>query len=382
MSRAKAQRRKDRSPSRGALCGLVMLWTSVAGGAARADEARPAPAPAPAAAVSRETASGPVKAVVSVSPAKPALGDPISLTLEVTAEPGVDVRMPAFGEALGRFEVVDFAPREGRSPAGGTVASQRYTLEAPMSGKQTIPPLLVEFVDRRSGQPGAAGPADVHELLTEEITIDVASALAEGASAALRPARGPLDEAWPPPMPASRKALAALAAAAVVGAVLARRAWLRAAALRARRTAFDIASARLAAIEARGTPRPEAADAWYVELSAVVRRYVEDRYGLRAPELTTEEFFLALRAPGAAGLVAAPGLAPAGGEGAFLAPAHGKLLRTFLERCDRVKFAAYTPGDAESREALEIARRFLEETREGAPVMTGRVGAGEEGAAA
>jgi hypothetical protein len=306
-------------------------------------------------AVTRESKSGPVTAKVTVEPAKPALGDAVTLTLEVTAEPGVELRMPSFGEALGRFEVVDFVPRRQSVEGGGTRESQRYTLEAPMSGKQTIPALLVEFIDRRPGQPGAAASADVHELLTDEVTIEVASALPEGAVAdKLRPPRGRLDEVWPPPVPASRKILIAAGIGLAVAAYFGRRAWLEARARRARRTAFDVAFARLAALERGGTPAPEAADAWYVELSAIVRRYIEDRYGLRAPELTTEEFFEALRAdrPDA------------------LAPAHGKTLGAFLERCDRVKFAAYRPREAESREALEVARRFLEETRVGAPVVT------------
>src|SRR5205814_750413 len=76
-----------------------------------------------------------------------------------------------------------------------------------------------------------------------------------------------------------------------------------------------------------------------------VRRYLEDRFALRAPELTTEEF-----------------LARAG-DSTALAPGHRAVLRSFLERCDRVKFAAYRPPESESREVIAAARRFLEETR-------------------
>ena len=90
---------------------------------------------------------------------------------------------------------------------------------------------------------------------------------------------------------------------------------------------------------------PGDADAWYVELSAIVRRYLEDRYGLRAPELTTEEFLREAR------------------RSADLSPAHRELLTSFLEGCDRVKFAAYHPQQTESQEALGVSRRFIEETR-------------------
>ena len=83
-----------------------------------------------------------------------------------------------------------------------------------------------------------------------------------------------------------------------------------------------------------------------MELSDIVRRYIEARFGLRAPELTTEEF-----------------LAEAG-RSADLTPSHRSLLSAFLERCDRVKFARYSPGDTESHEALQLARQFLRETRD------------------
>ena len=130
----------------------------------------------------------------------------MTLTLTVEAEPNVTVEMPAFGEALGRFSILDFTPRESTAPDGTTTASQRYTLQAPMSGKQRIPPLRLEFLDRRgASDAGAAGDVSAdaaaeeeetyRELLTDELTIDIASVLPEGEVVdELRPARDPLPE--------------------------------------------------------------------------------------------------------------------------------------------------------------------------------------------
>ena len=121
--------------------------------------------------------------------------------------------------------------------------------------------------------------------------------------------------------------------------------WLRRAEARARETAFDRAIARLDRLRRQGLPDIAGLDAWYVELSDIVRRYIEARFGLRAPERTTEEF-----------------LAEAG-RSAELSPPHRELLSAFLERCDRVKFARYSPAAEESEDVLALARRFLEETR-------------------
>jgi len=295
-------------------------------------------------AVSRTTEVGPVKAVVSLGPSAPKLGDALRLTLVVEADSGVTVEMPAFGEALGRFSIVEFAPRIATTAGGKTVQSQRYTLQPPMSGRQRVPPLRIEFVDERPDKLPESGEAEVRELLTEELSIEILSVVGEEGALLdeLRPPRGPLQELqtgvmryWP------WLALVAVA----LGLTLAWRWWQDRASVRRRLSAYDIAVDRLDRLEARGLPTADQADEWYVELSSIVRRYLEDRHGVRAPELTTEEF---LRTAG---------------ESAELSSGHRQLLTKFLEQCDRVKFAAYVPDESESREAFDAARRFLSETR-------------------
>lgn len=295
-------------------------------------------------ALSVQSREGPVAAKVSLTPAEPRLGDPLVLTLEVEAQPEVTVDMPAFGDALGRFAIVDFAPRKEVAEDGSARLSQRYTLQASMSGRQRIPRLRVEFLDERDGN----ADARPRELLTDELGFEVASVLAAGeGSDELRPARPPLPELqgtwlqrnWPW-LVASAAVLALVAAGVVV--------WLRRAEERARLTAFDRALARLDRLRRQGLPDAGHLDPWYVELSDIVRRYIEERFALRAPELTTEEF-----------LVEA-------GRSADLSRAHRELLSAFLARCDRVKFARYSPGEGESREALDVAHRFLRESRDAA----------------
>jgi hypothetical protein len=293
--------------------------------------------------LSRTTVEGPVKATVEVSPSESRLGDPLTLTLTVEAEPEVTVEMPAFGEALGRFSILDFTPRERTDPDGKTVLSQSYTLQAPMSGKQRIPPLRVEFLDERPGRTTPDDPEDYRELLTDELAVTVASLVPAGAVAdELRPVRPALPERTG----FSRPWLVALGSLVVVAAAIVLVAYLRRRSLeRARLTAYDRAMRRLAALERKGLPAPGEEDAWYVELSDIVRRYLEDRYGVRAPELTTEEFLQEAR------------------RSAELSESHRELLSSFLEHCDRVKFAAYHPEPNESKRALQVSRRFLDETR-------------------
>jgi hypothetical protein len=306
----------------------------------------------PSESISQTTDSGPVKATVSLSPKKPRLGDPLTLTLTVDAQHLVRVEMPPFGEALGRFSIVNFTPRSETAADGSTRYIQRYVLDAPMSGRQRIPSLRVEFTDGRPGQNADAGAdkkdSDApRELLTEELAIDIASVLPSGeVQNELKGLRGPL------PLEVSiaqsrwlRFALPPLLLILGIGGWLMVRRLRQRARLRVRVSAYDAAMQRLGGLERRGWPKSDEADPWYVELSDIVRRYIEDRYGVRAPELTTEEFLREAR------------------QQLRMQPNHRELLEAFLSTCDRVKFAGYRPGESESRQALEEARRFLADTR-------------------
>ena len=294
---------------------------------------------------------GPVTATVALEPTAPRIGDAVTLTLTVKSAKGVEVLMPEFGEALDRYRILDFVPHEGIDPDGATEHTQRYRLLPPTSGPQDIPPLLVEFVDRRPGKQAAPEGTDAYELLTERLDFVVASVVPEGASATLAPPLAPLPpRARPaaPPWPwlAGLALLLALLAPWLVRRL---RAWRR----RARqRSAYDVAAARLARLLARAHPRgQEALHGFYVELSAIVRQYLEVRFELRAPEMSTEEFLAAVsRSPD-------------------LGHEHQRLLRDFLRGADLVKFAHKVPDAGENEAAIEAARRFLDETREASPLL-------------
>lgn len=295
----------------------------------------------------RTTEEGPVKVTVTLRPENPQLGDSLTLALEVQAKPAVTVEMPAFGEALGRFSIVDFTPRQQIHPDGSQTRSQTYTLQAPMSGRQRIPPLRIEYLDRRAETADAnsspSADSEYRELLSEEVAVDIASVLPEGAVITeLRGPRPPLQEI-PTGFGQRYGWLLVIMIAALIGGWWGIAWWQKRQAEHARKTAFDRALERLATLEQQGLPSGDAVDGWYVELSDIVRRYIEDQYGLRAPELTSEEFLQEARRSEA------------------LSSAQRELLPLFLEQCDRVKYAAYSPQQDESQEALALARRFFGE---------------------
>jgi hypothetical protein len=292
---------------------------------------------------------GPVKATVKLEPEAPVIGDTLTLTIEVQAKKGVELLMPEFGEALETFSIVDFVPRETIDDQGRTIATQKYRLQPPISGQHAIPPILIEFVDRRSGQRAAPEGLDAYELLTERIEFEVASVVPDDAAAELKPPLGKLPPLAPPP-PAKWPWLVAALLLVAILSPFAIRAFSNWRSRARRRSAYEIARSRLDRLLAASTERTDVGK-FFVELSSIVRRYLEDRFELRAPELTTEEFLESVqRAP-------------------ILSTAHQTLLRQFLRQADLVKFAGVKPMEEDIQNSIESARRFLEETRENAPMI-------------
>ena len=296
------------------------------------------------------TRKGPVEATVHLEPGKPLIGDLVTLRLRVVAAKGVELLMPEFGQALERFAILDFASAETIDDEGRTVATQRYELEPPRSGQQSIPPIMVEFVDRRDGAKPAPEGFDAYELLTERIGFEVQSVLPVDAKAQLNPPLGDL-----PPLEAPRGSTWPWLVVAVLlmggAAPVLWRAWFAWRRKARRSSAYDVAAARLARLLDRPPRDPDQVDPFFVELSAIVRRYLEDRFDLRAPELTTEEFLASMS------------------QSPDLSRDHQTLLHDFLRRADLVKFANFVPTASDVKQSVAAAQRFLEETRQDAPLV-------------
>ena len=79
-------------------------------------------------------------------------------------------------------------------------------------------------------------------------------------------------------------------------------------------------------------------------LSEIVRVYLEERFGLRAPDQTTEEFLEGLR------------------ESLALDLRHKELLRDFMFQCDLVKFARGEPERADLERLHQMASALVDET--------------------
>lgn len=108
--------------------------------------------------------------------------------------------------------------------------------------------------------------------------------------------------------------------------------------------AWEIAKQRLAALAERRLPQLGKYDAYHVDLSSILRYYIEGRFEVHAPEQTTPEF-----------------LGEISGTGYF-SPDQEVFLARFLRLCDRVKFAQFRPDLEAMTMSFEEVEFFVEET--------------------
>jgi hypothetical protein len=110
------------------------------------------------------------------------------------------------------------------------------------------------------------------------------------------------------------------------------------------RPAWEIAREELAALEKENLPGKGNVEAYFVRLSAIIRHYLERRFSLSAPEMTTDEFLLHIK------------------TSTVLNLQQKDSLREFLTVSDMVKFARYSSSSKEMDDALVVANRLIEET--------------------
>lgn len=265
------------------------------------------------------------------------VGDVTTLSLTWTHEPGAVLELPELDRER-ELVILDTGERH-LPPTEGfetTVYDLRFTSFAP--GEHLVS--TGEVVEVTS-----AGETNIYAF--PELPFEVASVLQGTDEEELRPAR-PVRE-WPTnPWPAILAVVAVLLLVLLLlGGYLyyARRRAARPVPPPMPTPAHKIARDALAHLEAKGYIESLLHEPFYVELSAIVRHYLENRFALHAPEQTTEEFIRET-----AGFRS-------------LDPEHRRLTGEFLEQSDLVKFARHRPDSSDMQNAFTAAERLVEETR-------------------
>jgi len=314
--------------------------------------------------ITRTAAEGPVTLTLTAAPSELPFTEHALVTLEVRADKGVTVDFPGYDRGLSddehRFEYRITPGDWGERDRGGSVNAvptkdgklrwtDRYDVEFFLPGEYELPPAVVSFVDLReasAGQTETADPAP-RELKTESLTI----AARDPSGKKLSPEELKTITVLPPvelPQPWSLWWWAALGfAAALIGTGIL---WSRRrrglwAAVEIVLPAHEWAQWQIARLIAEDLIVKGRVYDFYYRISDIVRGYVERRFAVTAPEMTTEEF-----------------LAAASSDARFGEENTAELDR-FLEACDLVKYARYEPGPSEAEAVLRAAGGFVERTR-------------------
>jgi len=282
-----------------------------------------------------EIERGPVRVSVEVTPAPMRLSDEPTLTLTIDCEQGIRIEKPPFGDAVGAFIIRDFREPLPEIKDNREIVRQVYTLEPTSAGPQQIDPLAITFVDERPHGDGRR-----HTVETEALTVQVLSVV---------PSQAPsLDDlegfAAPVDLPSERSWLGWLVAPGLLFCGVALGLWLllrrRGAIVAQALSPREVAGQQLARLWSEHLAEPDV-KLFYVRLTDVVRRYIEDTTGVRAPEETTEEFLRDI------------------GQNEVFSREERLRLKEFLEAADLVKFAAHQPAAADLESSYQRACRFV-----------------------
>ncbi len=286
--------------------------------------------------IDRNFTRGPVDFRVAVSKKEITIADNLKLLLETKAGDEYMAELPSFGDKLEQFGIVDYRTLEPELGKGDEVITRKvYKLQPFLSGEYKIPPMVVEF--------HSEGDTARHYIRSDTITVKVNSLLPEDKSSLeIKDIAGPLE--LPREFPWIPVAAGIILIAAILSVVVFRLKGkkTRTAALPA---AHEVALAKLQNLLDRKLAEKKLYRELTVEVSDILRGYIEDRFGLKAPERTTEEF-----------------LAEAG-SGLDVDKEKKEMIKQFLFHCDMVKFALLQPTEEDVQKTFDFCRDFINATK-------------------
>jgi hypothetical protein len=321
---------------------LALLCLFVAVSCSRTGNQTASTAGDKAAVIHESYSNGPASLTLDADKKEMTIAERLNLTLTVTISEDYDVMMPNLGDKLEKFGIVDYhtSPPE-LTDKNKKKITRSYVLEPFLSGDYAIPAMEVKF-----GKTGA-GDTEEHSIKTSEILIKVTSLLPADMNVKK------LNDIKPPvAYPKDYKLWVWIVLSALVIAGIAYGAYLF---LKRKKvvdshavllTPHELAYRELDQLAVENLIESGEIKHFYYRISGILRQYIENRFGLRAPEQTTEEFLSGLD------------------KEASFPSGYRVLLRTFLRNCDLVKFAEFTPAKEVIDKTFENCRAFIRGTEE------------------
>jgi hypothetical protein len=287
----------------------------------------------------QQPAESPVTVESKIDKNRITIGDTVRYTVQLSHGEKVEVRWPTLGANLGMFEIRDYHQPEPRENKGRVIEEVAYTISTFDTGRFVIPPLAVEY---------RTSPDTIwQQLQTEKLEIYVASTLPSEAGD-IRDIKAPWE------MPRDWKVIIRIAL--IVAGILLLAAvgfyyWRKRQGKgilperkAPERPAHEVALEALHRLRESDWLATGQIKTFYVELSEIIRRYIEGRYFVPALELTTSELMNNL-------------------QSVAIDNRPREMIAELLEMSDLVKFAKYAPPSDAHEHTLQLAESFVETTK-------------------
>ncbi|MFH2137719.1 MAG: hypothetical protein ABII88_04350 [Candidatus Omnitrophota bacterium] len=273
-----------------------------------------------------------------VDKAEITIGEKIKYTLEVDYNKSAKAEFPIIDVEMGGFAIKDFGQEPPRKTGRKSLQEKRwYLLDTYTVGSYVIPQQQIKII---------LADKQIKKITAPEVFVEVKSVLGqEGQAEGLRDIKSPVSVA----ADTTRLILVLLGSLLLIAGIMI---FWRFCSFRSSRPvlwaalpAHEQAFRELERINSLNLLNEGKIKEYYYLVSNCLRSYLENRFGLRAPEQTTEEFL--------AEVIATDQL-----KGRDI-----NRLKEYLQHCDLVKYAKFEPGKSDIEKLMTTTRQFVEETK-------------------
>jgi len=273
----------------------------------------------------------------SVDLAEAYIGDLITYSLAITHDTDVVLTPPPIGANLGSFDVKNYEDLgETRLDDGRIRTESRFMLTTFTTGDYIIPPIPVEFMLPDSTK---------KILISEPVPVKILSLLAEGADTAdIRDLKAQIEfkSGWPWWCYVIAGGILLLVIAIVLRRILGGKKEERKPV--DTRKPWEIASEDLAFLKEKNLPAAGEYKQYYIELTDIIREFLQRVYKIPVLDMTTWEFMEAI-------------------SEFDIEPELDSMLKQFLDFADLVKFAKFMPESEKAYADFEEACNIVDIVR-------------------
>ena len=286
------------------------------------------------------TQHAPVSVSSSVDKTRIKIGDVVTYTVSISYDKDIKIKPPGSGENLGAFEIRSYKIYDPKKQGKRIRLDAEYKISTFTTGDYFIPPLTIYYKTE--------GDSVYKSISTEKIKIVVES-MNPSEQGDIRDIKLPVE--IPATLWEKIRIFVFVFAALILGALIYLYFRLKKEGRslipekkEPPRPPHEIALEMLDQLKEKDLVSQGKIKEFHIEVSDIIRRYIEGRYFIPAPEMTTSELLASIKSE-------------------QIEPEQMELLSRFLFQCDMVKFAKFIPNPAESSEMLQLAYRFVNETK-------------------